>query len=233
MVKIDREAIRGMVVAIDGPAGSGKTTTARMLAARLGFTYLDTGAMYRALTYFALRQGISPSDGLKLQEVAEHLKIEFEPGESQDRVVVNGEDVTTAIRTPEVTRHVSEASAHAGVRLVMVAKQKEFGRGGSIVAEGRDATTVVFPEADVKVFLTASVGARAERRRKDMKQLGVTTTVDEQREDIQRRDDYDSTRAHSPLCKAVNAAVIDTSRLTPDEQVQKIVDLVMAGADKR
>ena len=164
------------------------------------------GAMYRALTYFALRNGISPSDGEKLQVIARKVPIEFETHEDVNRVFINGEDVTRQIRSQEVTSHVSEVSAHYDVRQEMVAKQRRMGRHGSIVAEGRDTTTVVFADADIKIYLDASVRERAQRRLLDMARLGVSTTLEEQEAEIQRRDKLDSTRDNSPLTKARDAS---------------------------
>jgi cytidylate kinase len=217
---------RDKVIAIDGPAGSGKSTTARILAARLGYRYLDTGAMYRALTWLALHNGIAPSDGEKLRVLAENVSIEFETHEDTNKVFINGQEVTDQIRTPVVTATVSEVSAHRGVRAAMVKKQQEMGKQGSIVAEGRDTTTIVFPGADVKVYLDADVKTRAERRLIDLARMGVTTTFDELVADIERRDAYDSGRKHSPLKKARDAYVVDTTHMTIDEQIERILALL-------
>ncbi len=224
--KINLPRLKGKIIAIDGPAGSGKSTTSKMLAARLGYIYLDTGAMYRALTYFALKNGIEPSDGPKLATLAAKLPIDFKTSEDVNRVFINGEDVTAEIRTPEVTRHVSEVSAHKGVREAMVDKQRKMGKDGSIVAEGRDTTTVVFPAADVKIFLQASVKERAKRRLLDLTKMGISTTLEEQESDIQRRDDYDSGRKHSPLTKAKDAYTVDTTDMTVEGQVDFIISLI-------
>ncbi len=217
---------RNKVIAIDGPAGSGKSTTARIVAARLGYIYLDTGAMYRALTYFASTQGVEPSDGARLTALASGLSIEFETHEDINRVSINGQDVTNEIRSPEVTQQVSEVSAHKDVRKAMVAKQREIGRNGSIVAEGRDTTTVVFPDAHVKVYLEASVRARAQRRLIDLARMGVATSVEEQIAELQRRDAMDSGRKHSPLTKAKDAYVVDTTNCTIEEQVERVLSLL-------
>jgi len=217
---------RDKVIAIDGPAGSGKSTTAKILAARLGYKYLDTGAMYRALTWFGLNHGVEPTDGERLRLLAEQVSIEFETREDVNRVVINGQDVTSEIRGPEITAHVSQVSAHPGVRRAMVVKQQELGKGGNIVAEGRDTTTVVFPDADVKVYLDAAVQTRAERRLIDMARMGVSSTVDEQIADINRRDDFDSSRKHSPLTRAKDAYVIETTHKTIEEQVEAILTLL-------
>lgn len=218
--------LKNCVIALDGPAGSGKSTTARLLAARLKYNYLDTGAMYRALTVLALRKRILPSDGLLLKRLADEMVIRFETHTDVNRIFVNEEDLTERIRTPEVTRHVSEVSAHRGVREAMVAKQQELGQNGNIVAEGRDTTTVVFPEAHVKIYLDASLECRAQRRMLDMLKIGVETSLEEQENDLRRRDNYDSGRQHSPLRKADDAHVIDTTNLTIEEQVDRIVALL-------
>jgi len=224
--KINLPRLKGKIIALDGPAGSGKSTTAKMLAARLGYIYLDTGAMYRALTYFALQNKISTSDGHKLAAVAGKVPIEFETHEDVNKVFINGIDVTEEIRSPEVTRHVSEVSAHKAVREAMVAKQRALGKKGSIVAEGRDTTTVVFRQADVKIYLSASVEERARRRLLDLTKMGVSTTLEEQQDDIIRRDSHDSGRKHSPLKKAPDAFTVDTTDMTIEGQVDFIISLI-------
>ena len=217
---------RGRVLAIDGPAGSGKSTTARILAARLGYQYLDTGAMYRALTWFAIQNGVAPSDGAKLAVLARSVEIVFETREDINHVSINGREVTDEIRSPMVTELVSEVSAHPGVRQAMVEKQREIGARGEIVAEGRDTTTVVFPDADVKVYLDSNVTTRAQRRLIDMARLGVSTTLQEQVAEIERRDKLDSERKHSPLTKARDAYLVDTTNTTIEEQVERVLALL-------
>jgi len=224
--RLNLSRLKNRVIAIDGPAGSGKSTTARLLAAKLGYSYLDTGAMYRALTHFALSKGIAPGDGSKLQALAENLTIEFRTDKDVNHVLINGVEVTDAIRTPEVTAHVSEVSAHKGVREAMVAKQKEIGKKGSIVAEGRDTTTVVFPDADIKVYMDASIRQRAQRRLIDLARMGVSTTLEEQMAEIKRRDNLDSVRKHSPLKRAKDSYSIDTTNMTIEEQVDHIISLL-------
>ncbi len=225
-IKLNLPRLKGKIIAIDGPAGSGKSTTAKILADRLGYIYLDTGAMYRALTYFALRSNILPSDGPRLAAVAEKVPIEFKTDDGAQRVLINGEDVTVQIRTPQVTRHVSEVSAHKDVRKAMVTKQRDMGKKGSIVAEGRDTTTVVFPNADIKIYLSASVRERASRRLLDLTKMGVSTSLEEQEAEIKRRDGLDSNREHSPLKKAPGAFTVDTTDMTIEGQVEFIISLI-------
>lgn len=220
--------LKGRVIAIDGPAGSGKSTTAKALAERLEYVYLDTGAMYRALTLKALDQGIALSDGQALVTLAESLDIRFQPEAGSNRVFVNGEEVTNQIRMPEVTQAVSEVSAHKGVREVMVRQQRKLGEAGSVVAEGRDTTTVVFPNADIKIYLTASVKERARRRLLDLSKMGVTTSLAEQEADLQRRDSFDSNRQHSPLTRAGDAHTVDTTDMTVDGQIDYIISLILS-----
>ncbi len=225
-IRLNLPKLEGKVIAIDGPAGSGKSTTAKILAARLGYVYLDTGAMYRALTHFALANHVAVSDEEKLTVLARKLSIEFETHEDVNRVMINGVDVTKEIRDLDVTKHVSQVSAYKGVREAMVAKQKELGRHGSIVAEGRDTTTVVFADADIKVYLDASVNERARRRLLELTKAGVSTNLEEQEADIVRRDGLDSNRTHSPLSRARDAIVVDTTNMTIEDQVDRIISLI-------
>jgi len=220
------ELLKKLVIAIDGPAGSGKSTTARLLAQRLGYVYLDTGAMYRAFTLKVLRKGLDIHDEEALARLARETEIRLEPSPQGVSVFLDGEDVTDKIRTPQIDRAISVVSQVKGVRERMVDLQREMGRQGGIVAEGRDIGTVVFPNADVKVFLVASPEARAERRLKDLKAQGIRLSKAEVLADILRRDKLDSTRAVSPLRKADDAFELDTSSLTIPEQVEKILEWV-------
>lgn len=215
-----------MIVAIDGPAGAGKSTVARVVARRLGLAYLDTGAMYRALTWLAQQRAIPPSDAEALAALARENPIEIEPTDDGDRVRVAGRDVTAEIRMPEVAAAVSEVSAHPGVREEVVAAQRAVLARGSWVSDGRDVGTVVCPQADLKVFLTASLEERARRRRSDLARRGVEVDEEQVREDVRRRDHWDSTRAVSPLRPADDAVVIDSSSLEADEVADLVVALV-------
>ena len=209
------------VIAIDGPAGAGKSTVARKVAGRLdGFRYLDTGAMYRAVTAYLLRHGGLHASPEEMAAAAEGLEWRFE------RLFVHGEEVTGAIRSPEVTAEVSRISAVSEVRRVMRRKQREF--PGKLVAEGRDMGSVVYPNAQVKVYLDATLGERARRRYRQYPDLGV----EEYRERIARRDAQDSGREDSPLVQAPEAIEIDTSRLTVEEVVDKIVALALERLDQ-
>ncbi|MDA8282966.1 MAG: (d)CMP kinase [Actinomycetota bacterium] len=206
------------VVAIDGPAGSGKSTVARAVAARLGLDYLDTGAMYRAVTFAAIRRGIDPEDAALVAELAREITLEV-----ADQVVVDGADATIEIRSPEVTRAVSTVAANPDVRKELVARQREWARahGGGVI-EGRDIGSVVFPEAPVKVYLTADDGERALRRSREM----IDLHYDQVAADIARRDHADSTRDVSPLDVAPDAVRIDTTLRPVDDIVQQVLDLV-------
>jgi CMP/dCMP kinase len=201
-----------MVVAIDGPAGAGKSSVARALARALGFTYLDSGAMYRAVGLMTLRHGGAAS------EQAEALELEL-----GDRLIANGEDVTEAIRTPEVSEAASRVATNERVRTALVAKQRQLLSSGDWVAEGRDIGTVVAPDAALKVFLTASPEERARRRAEE---LGAD--VDTVLRDQALRDAQDESRAHSPLQIAPGAVELDTTGLTVDEVVERIAGLVQA-----
>ncbi len=212
------------VVAIDGPAGAGKSTIARRVAEKLGFIYIDTGAMYRAVALWALRTGIELTDMRRLEQLARAARIEFEAGSS--RVLLNGEDVTDAIRTPEVSSAASIVSTCPGVRGAMVIEQRRIAAERSVVMEGRDIGTVVFPEAEVKIFLDADPEARARRRLLEMQKKGEDSDAAEVARDMRERDQRDRTRAEAPLLQAPDAAYVDTTPLTIDEVEQVILKLV-------
>ena len=220
----------GFVVAIDGPAASGKSTTARQVAERLGFLYLDTGAMYRAVTWKALEEGIDPDDAEALERLVARIRLELVDGPAGARVQVDGEDVTERIREPRISREVSRVSRIPAVRRAMVAAQRAMGERGSVVVEGRDIGTVVFPRAAVKIFLAASIEERARRRREELRGAGTEQDLDELREEIRRRDELDSAREDSPLREAEDAVRIDTTGLTVEEQVERVVAIARAAA---
>lgn len=213
------------IIAIDGPAGSGKSTTARLVAKRLGFVFLDTGAMYRAVTLLALEWEIPLSDSKRLEEIAAALKIRFEDGSEGQRVFADGRDITHEIRSERVTSAVSEVSAYPGVRKHMVALQQQIGSENNIVAEGRDTTSVVFPEATLKVYLNATLEERAKRRVLDFEKMGKATGLEQQVNDLKARDEYDSGREVSPLKRTSDSIVVDTTGLTIEGQVDKVVTL--------
>ena len=224
---------KGIIVAIDGPAGSGKSTSAKMVAKKLGYLYIDTGAMYRAITFLAIKNNIL-HDEKKIIELAKSSKIELEFVNDETRVVVNGKDITNSIRTVEVNNHVSDISKIKQLRVVLVQKQREMGKEkNGVVMEGRDITTVVFPDADVKIFLTASINQRAERRAKEFSANGLDVPYDNIKENLERRDHIDSNRDASPLTIAPDAMIIDTSEITIEEQVNLILNEVKKAASKK
>jgi len=216
-----------LIIAIDGPAGAGKSTISRMLADRFGWTYLDTGAMYRTVTLVALEQGLAPTASEELGLLARNLEMGFKLGPGGvPRVFAGCREVTEEIRSLEVTRNVSEVSAHASVRTAMVEKQRLCADAGNVVVDGRDIGTVVFPRAEVKIFLTASVGERARRRRLELESKGVEVSQEQMEKEITARDDYDSSREVAPLKAAADAVVLDTTELTIDQVVEKVVEIV-------
>ena len=217
-----------MIVAIDGPSGAGKSSASKAVAAKLGFACLDTGAMYRSIAWQALHDGVALDDGEALGALARSKPIDFAPGEAggPQRVLIGGVDVTRAIRTAEIDRSVSAVSAHPQVRAALVDQQRRIGCAGDYVVEGRDIGTAVFPDAEVKVFLTASNEERARRRVAQNEARGVgSTDFASVLADIERRDALDSSRAASPLKAASDAVVIDSSSLAFDEVVSAICDL--------
>lgn len=208
---------KSVIVAIDGPAGAGKSTVARSVAQRLGFLYIDTGAMYRAVALWALRAGVPLDDTHRLEQLARQARIEL----TGEQVLLNGEDVTAAIREPEVGAAASQAAASGGVRRAMVEEQRRMGAARSAVMEGRDIGTVVFPDAQVKIFLDADPEERARRRAKE------TGAAQQQvAREIRERDHRDRTRAEAPLTQAPDAEYLDTSQLSADQVEEAILKLV-------
>jgi CMP/dCMP kinase len=215
---------RRVVVAIDGPAGAGKSTIAKRLAQRLGFTYIDTGAMYRAVALWAVRQGVDPGDMHRTEQLAIAARIDLSPG----RIALNGEDVTEAIRTPDVSNGASKIAVIPGVRRAMVAKQREIGERSSVVMEGRDIGTVVFPQADVKVFLDANPAERVRRRYEELKAKGQFVSPEQLAAEMRERDRRDSTRADAPLSQAPDAVYFDSTGLAIEEVEEAILKIVRA-----
>jgi cytidylate kinase len=213
-----------MIIAIDGPAGSGKSSTAKSVALRLGILYLDTGAMYRAVTLKALREGIAAADVARLEKLLSNTEISFTGVPPDVRVYLDREDVSMAIRGDEVTRQVSDYCAPAIVRTRLVAWQREIAGTQSVVCEGRDIGTAVFPQAELKFFMSATAQARARRRQLDFRDLGIAKTIEELVDEISERDRKDSTRALNPLRKAPDAVEIDTTEKTLPEQIDIIVN---------
>ena len=223
----------GIVVAIDGPSASGKSTTARMAADRLGYLHLDTGAMYRAVTFACLENGIPPEDSTAMSKLLGSLDIRFKSRHGHQRTTLNGRDVTREIRGPQVTEHVSAYSALRVVRERMVILQRAIGVNQNVVCEGRDIGTRVFPDASFKFFLEADLEIRAKRRFEELLGFGQKASLKGIKEDLHQRDSYDSSRELSPLQKAEDAITIDTTNLTVEQQVDTIVNLVERGLKKK
>ena len=217
---------RRVVIAIDGPAGAGKSTIARRLAERLGFTYIDSGAMYRAVALWAMRQNADTADMHRMEQLALAADIELQP--AGPRIVLNGEDVTAAVRTAEVGQQASVVAAIPGVRRALVEKQRALGARTSVIMEGRDIGTVVFPEADVKIFLDADPSERVSRRLRDFREQGEGAPEETIAAQIQERDRRDRTRAEAPLTQAPDAIYIDSTGLTLDAVQEEILKVVRA-----
>ncbi len=218
--------MRKILIAIDGPAGSGKSTTARLVAQKLGYVYVDTGAMYRAITLKSLASELDVSNEEQVVSLAKHSDIELVNDSGKLRVILDGNDVTDQIRSEPVTKNVSLVSSYAGVRSEMVAKQRELGAKRGCVFDGRDIGTVVFPDAELKFFMTADVMERARRRQAELSESGTELPIVQVVREMKERDLKDSTRETSPLKRADDAIDIDTTHLTIDEQVAKIVNYV-------
>ncbi|TPV46401.1 (d)CMP kinase [Bacillus dicomae] len=213
-------------IAIDGPAAAGKSTVAKVVAKKLSYVYIDTGAMYRTLTYAALEQKVDIENEEQLMEVVKNVNIEFQQGENTQLVFLNGQDVSEVIRTPEVTNRVSIVAKHRLVREEMVRRQQELAEKGGVVMDGRDIGTHVLPDAEVKIFMLASVEERAERRHLENMNKGFDSNLEQLKEEIAQRDKLDSEREVSPLKKADDALELDTTSLSIEEVVQKIMSIV-------
>lgn len=216
---------KNIIIAIDGPAGSGKSTAAKNLAQKLGFTYLDTGAMYRAITFLALRAGIVDIKD-EVIKIAQNVSLKLLSENGKTRVFANDEELTEQIRTYEVNSKVSEVSVIPEVRIEMVKLQKKIGEEGNVVAEGRDVTTVVYPNADVKIYLTASIGERARRRFKEFQAKNDKITIEEVQTNLEKRDKIDSGREVSPLRKADDAIEFDNTGLSPEQDLEYLLNVV-------
>jgi CMP/dCMP kinase len=221
---------RPVRVAIDGPAGVGKSTTARTLAARLGFQYVDTGAMYRAVAVVAWRRDVDLEDESALAALAGSLRFRFVAGEGEQRTVVDGEDLSMAIREPRVSMDASAVSRFPAVRRALVALQQGLGAEGGVVMEGRDIATVVMPDAEVKVYLDADPTVRGARRVADLHARGIAADLEEVVADMRARDHQDSTREDSPLRRADGATLLDTTHLDPEQVIDRIVALARAAS---
>ena len=226
-MKSSRRSPRGPIITIDGPSGTGKSTIARRLAGRLGFLYLDTGAMYRAVALKALRERVPLTADRLLTRLATRSRVTFRKDSGgRARVLLDGADVTRAIRRPEVSEAASQVATIPGVRRALVRHQRLIGAGGRVVMEGRDTGTVVFPKADLKVFLTADLTERARRRWRDLRRLGLPTTFAQVLRDVRGRDARDRGRRASPLRQARGAVKIDNTKLQSSQVLDTLLDYV-------
>ncbi len=221
-----------LIIAIDGHASCGKSTLAKALAKALHYVYLDTGAMYRAVTLYFLENGVDYNDLEAVEQALKNIQIHFERVEGQNHIFLNGRDVEHDIRTPRVSEHVSQVAAIPIVRRAMVTQQQAMGSRRGIVADGRDIGTVVFPDAEVKIFLTADLDVRTSRRHLDLAARGIDADWEEIRQNLQTRDHIDSTREYTPLQVAPDAVVIDNTLLSEEEQLEKALALVRAAQER-
>ena len=214
-----------MIIAIDGPAGSGKSTTSKLVANRLGISHLDTGSMYRAITVHFIKNNYS-LDNIDVPSVMDSIELEISDSSDKESVFLNGEDVTDRLRSNEVSKLVSDISSVKEVRAKMVQIQRRISSNKSIVIDGRDIGTVVFPDAEFKFFITASIDSRAKRRFDELQESDSNVTLEQIEEEIKSRDHFDSTRENSPLKKAEDAITIDTTHLDVSEQVNMILEII-------
>ncbi len=213
---------KGIRIAIDGPAASGKSTTARLLAQKLGYLYIDTGAMYRAATLAVIQAGVDVNDEKAVTDLVRNSEISLKIENGVQRTLLNGKDVSDLIRTPEINKIISIVASYRGVRKVLIEQQRALAQQGGVVMDGRDIGTVVLPDAELKVFLVASLAERARRRQLDLKKQGIEMSLQEIEEEIANRDRLDSQRDESPLQKAPDARELDTTRLSIEQQVEII-----------
>jgi len=228
-MKRTRKKKKGEIITIDGPAGAGKSTVGKMLAQRLKYGYLDTGAMYRVVALRALLEGVNPEDERALEGLCQNLNISLQGEAEKQRVICQGEDVTEKIREPQVGWMASTVSMKRPVRQVMVRLQRKMGEKGRIVAEGRDTGTVVFPGAKYKFFLNADPEERARRRHRELMSKGLSARIEEVKREMKERDEQDSLRDLAPLRPAKDARFIDSTGLTPEEVVEKILEVLKRG----
>ncbi len=212
-------------IAIDGPAGAGKSTIAKIVAEELGFTYIDTGAMYRAVTYKAMKENINLNDAIALEKMLLLTSIDLKPSENGQLVYLDGVDVSQLIRSNEVTANVSEVSAHANIREILVKKQQELAASGGIVMDGRDIATHVLKDAELKIFMSATAEERAKRRFIDNEKRGIPSSIETLKQEIIQRDKFDSEREASPLVQAEDAIYLDTTELSIEEAAKSILRL--------
>ena len=219
---------KGLIIAIDGPAASGKSTTAQLLAKKLGYLYIDTGAMYRACALKAKKMGIDINDEESIRNLLDFIDIRIENDNSKNRILLDGEDVSEDIRADDISSLASAISAIPAVRYKMVELQRKMGEKGSVILDGRDIGTFVFPDAEVKFFLTASPEIRAKRRWLELQQKGIDKNFSEVLADLVKRDNNDSQRALAPLKKAEDAIEIDTSNMTIEEQTETLYKIILS-----
>ncbi|TFE03208.1 (d)CMP kinase [Jeotgalibacillus salarius] len=217
-------------IALDGPAAAGKSTAAKKIAENLGFIYIDTGAMYRTLTYKAIKNKVDPKNEQELYNLLMNTVIELKPGKEGQLVFLDGQEVTAEIRQQEITKNVSDVALHKLVRSEMVRRQQELVKNGGIVMDGRDIGTAVIPDAELKIFMSATADERARRRFEEHKIQGITSDFEQLKAEIEKRDHIDSTRAVSPLIKAKDAIELDTTHMSISDVVKKVMTLA---ADRR
>ena len=218
-------------VAIDGPSGAGKSTIAKAVAKDLGYLYIDTGALYRSIGLYALRAEVVPTDREAVEKLLPEISLNLRHVDGTQRVFLNGEDVSEAIRTPDAAKAASGVSAHPGVRAFLLETQRSLARAQDVLMDGRDIGTVVLPDAAVKIFLTASAEKRAERRFKEYQEKGVDTTYETVLRDVEKRDYDDSHREIAPLKKAEDAVLLDTSEMTLEESEEAVKKIILAARD--
>jgi cytidylate kinase len=216
--------MKQIIIALDGPAGSGKTSSAKIVAEKLGYLYIDTGAMYRAVALAWLRLN-KEYDEAAVADIMDSIELELKNSELGQRTILNGEDVSDLIRTPEVTKHASAVAAIPKVRIKLTEMQRKIGANGGVVMDGRDIGSAVFPNAELKIFLSAGIEARAERRALEMRQKGMQVDIEALKKEIADRDAFDSSREMNPLTKAADAIEIDTSHTTIESQCEMILNL--------